>query len=192
MSEINEELLAEAKKCVPYVAAAIIVVAGYYGIRNYRAEQREKAAAALTESLTAEELEEAVANYGSGKSGAALKIKLAKKYFDTARYEEALALYEELDGKAGAAFDAIPVVGKAQTLEALARTDEALKIYEEFAAANPDNYLALTAKLGVVRCVAKGDKAAGQAKLAELKESVKDDEASLARVEALEEVINRL
>lgn len=192
MSEINEELLEEAKKCVPYVAAAIIVVAGYYGIRNYRAEQREKAAAALTESLTAEELEEAVANYGSGKSGAALKIKLAKKYFDTARYEEALALYEELDGKAGAAFDAIPVVGKAQTLEALARTDEALKIYEEFAAANPDNYLALTAKLGVVRCVAKGDKAAGQAKLAELKESVKGDEASLARVEALEEVINRL
>lgn len=192
MSEINEELLEEAKKCVPYVAAAIIVVAGYYGIRNYRAEQREKAAAALTESLTAEELEEAVANYGSGKSGAALKIKLAKKYFDTARYEEALALYEELDGKAGAAFDAIPVVGKAQTLEVLARTDEALKIYEEFAAANPDNYLALTAKLGVVRCVAKGDKAAGQAKLAELKESVKDDEASLARVKALEEVINRL
>ena len=192
MSEINEELLEEAKKCVPYVAAAIIVVAGYYGIRNYRAEQREKAASALTESVTAEELEEAVANYGGGKSGAALKIKLAKKYFDTARYEEALALYEELEGKAGEAFDAIPTVGRAQTLEALARTDEALKIYEEFAAGNPDSYLALTAKLGVVRCVAKGDKAAAQAKLAELKESVKDDEAGKARVEALEEVINRL
>lgn len=193
MSEgINEELLEDVKKSVPYVAAALIAVAGYYGIRNYRAEQREKAAASLTESITAEEMEEAVANYGGSKTGPALKLKLAKKYFDTARYEEALAVYEELEGNVDEAFADIPVVGKAETLEALGRIDEALQIYDAFAAEKPGNYLALTAKLGSVRCVAKSDKAAALAKLAELKESVKDDEQSKARVEALEEVVTRL
>lgn len=189
--EINEELLGEMKRSVPYVAAVLLIVAGYYGVKNYLADRKASASAAVTSAYTTEELEEAVGKYGDTMTGPALKLKLAKKYFDTARYEAALEIYEELSGKTGEAFGDIPTVGKAETLEALGRTEEARKIYEDFAAAKPDNYLALTAKLGAVRCVALGDKETALARLADLKESVKDDETAAARVAALEDVIKR-
>lgn len=189
--EINEELLGEIKRSAPYVAAVLLIVAGYYGVKHHLAGRKAAASAAVTAAYTTEELEEAVGSYGDTATGPALKLRLAKKYFDTARYEAALEIYEELCGKTGEAFGDIPAVGKAETLEALGRTDEALKLYEEFAAAKPESYLALTAKLGAVRCVAAGDKEAALEKLAGLKESVKDDETSLARVAALEDVIKR-
>ncbi len=192
MSEINEEMLNEVKKSAPYVLAAVVLFAGYHGIKNYRASRREAASAALTQTYAVEDMEEAVSKYGDSKAGGALKIKLAKKYYDTERYEEALALYEELCGSVDAAFADIPQVGRAQTLEAIGRTDDAIKAYTDFVADNPQSYLALTANLGIVRCMAKTDKSGALAKLAELKETVKDDTSSVARVDALKEMIERL
>lgn len=192
MSEINEEMLNEVKKSAPYVLAAAVLFAGYHGIKNYRASSREAASAALTQTYAVEDMEEAVSKYGDSQAGCALKIKLAKKYYDAERYEEALALYEELCGSADAAFADIPQAGRAQTLEAMGRTDDAMKAYTDFVAENPQSYLALTANLGIVRCMAKTDKPGALAKLAELKDTVKDDAASVARVDALKETIERL
>lgn len=190
--ELNEELLEEVKKAVPYVLAALVAVAGYYGIKHHLAERRAAASAALTEAYTVEEMEDAVARFGGGNAGKALKIRLAKKYYDSARYEEALSLYEELCGKTGAAFADIPEIGRAETLEAMGRTDEALAIYSAFAANNGGSYLALTANLGEVRCLARSDKAAALERLAALKESAGDDEAAKARIDALEDAVKRL
>ena len=190
--ELNEELLSEVKRAVPYVLAALVAVAGYYGVKHHLAERRAAASAALTEAYTAEEMEDAVARFGGTKAGDALKIRLAKKYYDTARYEEALALYEELCGKTGAAFADIPEVGRAETLEAMGRTDEAMAIYSAFVADKSGSYLALTANLGAVRCLARSDKAAALEKLAALKEAAQDDDAAKTRIEALEDTVKRL
>ena len=112
-----------------------------------------------------------------------LKLRLAKKYFDDGRYEEASSIYDELVAKAPGGYEDIPVVGKAQCLEAQGKYADALAAYEAFAAANPKSFLALTAKLGAVRAIALGgDKE---------KESVKDDELSKARVEAIEDTVRR-
>ena len=189
--EINMELLDEVKKSAPYVVAALVVVGAFYGVKNYLAARKVAASAAITNSFTAEEMEEAVAKYGSTDSGSTLKLMLAKKYYDSERYEEALEQYEGLIGKVDAAFADIPLVGKAQTLEALGKIDEAMSAYDDFAKTNPNSFLALSAQLGVVRCVATKDKEDALKRLGELKELVKDDPAKTARVEALTDVITR-
>ena len=121
-----------------------------------------------------------------------MRIRLAKSYFDAGRYEEALSAYEELAANAPEGFADIPVVGRAQCLEALSRFDEALKAFDAFAEANPTSYLALTAKLGAARCVAQsGDKAKALERIAALKKDVGDDEIAKARIEAAEDVIKR-
>lgn len=191
MNEINEELLTTVKKTAPWVIAAFVVIGGWQAFKSYRAAQREAASASLA-AFGVEGAEEAVAAYGDTDAGGALKIKLAKKYYDAGRYEEALEIYRELEGSVDAAFADIPSVGIAQALEAQGKTDEALAAYSAFVEANPGSYLALSANLGVVRCMAKTDKTAALAKLAEIAESVKDDEISAARVEALKDVIERL
>ena len=189
---MNEEIIQEIKSTIPWFIVAALVVAGYYGIKNYRENRRVEASTALVASYTTEEFETAVSKFGSSDAGGALKLRLAKKYFDDARYDEALGLYEELSAKAPEGFAEIPAVGKAQCLEAQGKAAEALAAYEAFAEANPKSCLALTAKLGAVRAIALGgDKEKALAKAAELKESVKDDPASKARVEQIEDTVKR-
>ena len=115
---------------------------------------------AFEETFAPDELEESVAKFGSRAPGGLMKVKLAKAYFQAERYEEALALYEELEKAPPAGFEDVPPVGKAQCLEALEKYDEALAAFEAFAASNEKSYLRLTAQLGAARCVCeKGDKA---------------------------------
>ena len=133
-----------------------------------------------------------MAKYGDKAAGGALKIRLAKSYFDGGRYEEALAQYEALDGKAPDGFAEIPVVGKAQRLEALGKYDEAQKAFEAFAEANPKSPFALTARLGAARCLCQaGDKAKALSCLEALKASNQDDELAKMRIEATESLVKR-
>ena len=99
---------------------------------------------------------------------------------------------EDLLAKAPEGFADVPVVGKAQCLEALGKFDEAAKAFDAFAEANPTNYLTLTAQLGAVRCYAQqGDKKKALARLDALKVANKDDEMAEARVEAIEALVKR-
>ena len=189
---MNEELMQEIKSTLPWLVVAALAVAGYYGVKNYLENRKVESSSALVASYTTDEFEGAVAKFGATDAGGALKLKLAKKYYDDARYEEAIALYDELSAKAPEGFAEIPVVGKAQCLEAQGKASEALAAYEAFVAANPKSVLALTAQLGAARSLALGgDKEKALAKIAEIKESVKDDPAAKARVEAAEDVIRR-
>ena len=98
----------------------------------------------------------------------------------------------KLGDKAPDGFADIPEVGKAQCQEALGSYAEALAAYEAFAEANPSSYLALTAKLGSARVLAlSGDREKALQRLAEIKESVKGDAVSEARVDATEDCIKR-
>ena len=188
---MNEELLKEVKGLIPYIAIALIVVGGYYGVKHHIEAKKVAASSEVVNALTVEELEGAVTEYGSTATGPVLKMRLAKQYFDAGRYEEALAQYEDLEKAPAEGFEDVPVVGKAQTLEAMGKYDEALAIFEKFAAEKPNNYLTLTAQLGAARCVAeKGDKDAALKQIETLKAAT-TDALSKTRIEVTEDCIKR-
>lgn len=182
----------DGKSTVIWLLVAAIAVGGWYGWKNHKAAVKAAASDALVSAYTTEEIEDAVAKFSGSATEGALKLRLAKSYYDAGRYEEALAQYETLIGNAPDGFADIPVVGKAQCLEALGKFDEAAKAFDEFAEASPKNYLALTAQLGAARCfVQAGDKKKALARIDALKAANKDDELSKARIEATEGVIKR-
>ena len=192
MNEELEYLKQEIKSTIPWLLAAGIVVAGYYGVRKYIAERRVAASEAVIAAYTTEELEEAVSKFGSAKSGGVLKLRLAKSYFDAGNYESAMDIYGQLEGKAPDGFEGVPEVGKAQCLEGLGKFGEAAAAFDAFAAANEKNFLALTAKLGSARCVAQaGDRDKAIASLEALKATVGDDEVAKSRVEATIDLLKR-
>ena len=190
---LADDFVREVKATVPWLLAAVLVVAGYYGVKKYRIARKAAASEVFVSAYTAEELEEAVSKFGGTDAGGALKLRLAKKYFDGARYQEALDLYATVSGEnAPDGFADIPEVGKAQCLEALGSLQDALAAYEAFAESNPDSYLALSARLGSARVLAQlGEKEKALARLAEIKASVKDDPVSEARVDATEDCVKR-
>ncbi len=182
----------DGKQTVVMLAVAAIAVGGWYGWKNYRASVRTAASEALVNAYTADELEEAVARFSGQDVGGALKIRLAKSYFDAGRYEEALAQYDEIAKNPPDGFADIPVVGRAQCLEALGKFAEATEAFDAFAEGNPKSYLSLTAQLGAARAVAQaGDSKKALERIEALKAANKDDEIAKARVEATEAVIKR-
>ena len=190
---LADDFVREVKATVPWLLAAVVVVACYYGVKNYRAARKAAASEVFVSAYTTEELEEAVSKFGGSDTGGALKLRLAKKYFDGARYQEAMEIYEALSGdKAPDGFADIPEVGKAQCLEAMGSFADALAAYEAFAEAKADNYLALSARLGSARVLAQlGEKEKALQRLAEIKASVKGDSVSEARVDATEDCVKR-
>ena len=182
----------DGKSTVIWLVVAAIAVGGWYGWKNHKAAVKAAASDALVNAYTTEEIEDAVAKFSGSATEGALKLRLAKNYFDGGRYEEALAQYEALVGNAPDGFADVPVVGKAQCLEALGRFDEAAKAFDVFAEANPTNYLTLTAQLGAARSFAQaGDKKKALARIEALKAANKDDALAKARVEATETAIKR-
>ena len=182
----------DGKQTVIWLVVAAIAVGGWYGWKNHRIAVKNAAADALVNAYTTEEIEDAVSKFSGSATEGALKLRLAKSYFDAGRYEEALAQYEALAGNAPDGFADIPAVGRAQSLEALGRYDEAAAAFDAFAEANPTNYLTLTAQLGAARAYAQqGDKAKALARIDALKAANKDDEIAKARVEAAELAIKR-
>ena len=182
----------DGKSTVIWLLAAAIVVGGYYGWKNHKAAVKTAASEALVNAYTTEEIEDAASKFSGSATAGALKLRLAKSYFDAGRFEEALAQYESLDGKAPDGFADIPVVGKAQCLEALGKFAEAQKAFDAFAEANPKSYLALTAQLGAARCLVQaGDKKAALVRIDALKAANKEEGINKARIEATESTIKR-
>ena len=190
---LAEDFVKEIRATIPWLLAAALVVAGYYGVKNYMASRKAAASESLVSAYTVEDLEEAVSKFGGSDAGGALKLRLAKKYFDAGRYQEALDQYEALSGdNAPDGFADVPAVGRAQCLEAMGRHADAVQAYDAFAEANPSSYLALTARLGAARATAlAGDRDKALARLAEIKGSVKGDALSESRVEAAEDFVRR-
>lgn len=189
---MNEELMQEIKATLPWFIVAALAVGLYYGVKNYRENRRVESSGALVSSYTTDDFEAAVQKFGSTDAGGALNLRLAKKYYDDGRYEEAIEVYDRLAANAPDGYADIPAVGKAQCLEAQGKYAEAQAAYEKFAGENAKSFLALTAKLGVARTIALGgDKEKALAKLAEIKESVKDEAMAKTRVESAEDLVRR-
>ena len=182
----------DGKSTVIYLLVAAIAVAGWYGWKNHKRAVQNASSAALVNAYTTEEIEEAATKFAKADNAGAFKLRLAKSYYDAGRYEEALTQYTALEGCAPDGFVDIPVVGKAQCLEALGKFAEAAAAFDAFAEAHPKNYLTLTAQLGAVRAYCQaGDKTKALARIDALKAANKDDELSTARIEATEELVKR-
>ena len=182
----------DGKSTVAIVVAAAVVVIGWQGWKYHNKSADDAAAKSLVEAFAPDELEEGVAKFGSRAPGGLMKVKLAKAYFQAERYEEALAIYEELEKAPPVGFEDVPAVGKAQCLEALEKYDEALQAFESFASSHEKSFLRLTAQIGAARCVCeKGDKAKALEMIAALKKEVGSDEISKARVESAEDLVKR-
>ena len=182
----------DGKSTVVWCLVAALAVGGWYGYKGYRANRLAAASDSLSTAQNTEQLEEAVKNFSGLPVEGVQKIRLAKSYFDGGQFDAALALYEELSGKAPDGLADVPVVGKAQCLEALGKYAEAQKAFDDFAAANPKHYLTLTAQLGSARCLAQQEKKAEALKaIAALKEQYKGDEMLKARIESAEDTVKR-
>ena len=182
----------EGKSTVIWLLVAALCVGGWYGWKNHRLAKRAAAAETAANAYTVQQLEDAVSRFSGDKAAGVMRLRRAKAYYDEARYDEALAAYDELVKEPPAGFADVCAVGRAQSLEALKRYDEAAKEFDAFVAANPKSYLKLTAQLGSVRAVAQGgDKAKALKTLETLKAEVKDDPVATARIENAEDLVKR-
>ena len=182
----------DGRQTVIWLLVAAIAVGGWYGWKNHRIAVRNAASEAVVNAYTTEELEEAAAKFAGSPSAGALKLRLAKSYYDAGRFEEAMAQYDALAPAAPDGFAEVPAVGKAQCLEALGRLDEALAAYDAFSDANPKSCLALTAQLGSARVLVRsGDKAKALSRLDAMKAANKGDELAVSRIEAVESLARR-
>lgn len=182
----------DGKQITICLAVAAIAVGGWYWWKGYQQSVRVAASDAVVSSYTTEELEDSVARFSGSDAAGALKLRLAKSYFDAGRYEEALAQYEALAGNAPDGFADVPAVGKAQCLEALGKFEDATKQFDAFAEANGKSFLKLTAQLGAARSIAQGgDKKKALARLEALKAANKGDQLALARIESTELSVKR-
>ena len=186
----------EGKSTLTMLVLAGAVVGAFYGIRGYLRSRDAAANAALTNSYTTDDLEAAVSSYGSSKVGPALKLRLAKAYYDAERYQDAFDTYDALAAKADQipAFADVAYIGRAYSLEGLKKYQEAREAYAAFAKdeSKTNSFLALSAKLGDARCQAlAGDKDGAVKALDAIKATLKDDKLAEARVERLTDAIKR-
>ncbi len=183
----------EGKSTLTMLLIAGIVVAGFYAGRNWLRGRDAAANQALVNAFATDELEAAVSDYGSTKVGPALRMRLAKSYYDAERYQDALDVYDALIAKAGknAAFADIAVVGRAYALEGLSKFKEAQETFDGFVKAHTNSYLLLTAQLGAIRCKAlQGDKD-GAAKDFDALKAKTTDELAKDRIERMADAVKR-
>ena len=162
----------EGKSWLVALAVAGAVVGGFYGVKHWLQSREAAASGALASATSVDELETAVAQYGSAKSGGLMKLRLAKTYFDEGRYQDAHDLYYKLAGSEPEGFADYVKMGLAFSLEGLKKFSEAENEFRQFASdkANAKSCFLLTAKLGAARCKAQaGDKDGAVKELEELK-----------------------
>ena len=150
----------EGRSTLTYLLVAAVCVAGWYAFKNWKAGRTAAANNALVNAFTADELEEAVAKFGGGDTGPALKLRLGKSYLAAERWEEAEKLYGDYVASAAGddPFVQLARLGHAYALEGSGKYDEAGREFDGLAA-ETNLPVHAAAALGSARCLAlKGDK----------------------------------
>lgn len=182
----------DGKQTLAILAVAAVLAGCWFGVKSWRQSRIDAAGDAFLNAESVEELEAAVASFGSSKAGPALRMRLAKAYYDARNYESALFAYGELQNNAPKGFEDLPYLGAAECLEALERYDEALKAFDSFVTERPASPFVFEARLGYVRVLAQsGDREGAQNRIAAMKEEFKDDSAATERLEAAEDLVKR-
>lgn len=175
-------------------ACAVIVCVAVFGFRQYHAGKVAMANQELLQAQSVADLEAAVIKYGSMKAGKALRLRLAKAYFDAGRYEPSLEAYDAYlaAGSALEGFDDIARVGRACALEGLERYDEALDDFRAFQKDYPESFLLREAQFGEARVLClQGKKDAASKLLENLKAKATGKPGDELAVANLQDVIAR-
>jgi predicted negative regulator of RcsB-dependent stress response len=174
---------------------AVILVVAIVGGKQYYDSKIATANQELLKASTTEELETLVGNYGTWKVGNAARLRLAKSYYDSEKYEEALGVYDTCISKGSpAGFEEVAVLGRAICLEALGveRSDDAAKAYADFIEKYPTHFLVTQAKMGQARILAlKGKKDEATKMLETLKAAKNKDPMAELAITQLQGVIAR-
>ena len=175
------------------LAVIAILSGGAFAFKQYRASRVSNANKELVRANTLEDLEALTAKYGSIQAGNAARLRLAKSYFDAARYEDALNTYDACLSKgAPKGFEEIARLGRAHALEGLNRLDEALAAYQAFAKESAGHFLEPQAQMGIARVYAlQGKKDEAKKLLENLKAQKTDNSVWEMAIANLEGVINR-
>ena len=170
-----------------------ILLGGAWAFVLYREAKTTGANKELLQASSLEELESVVAKYGSTQAGNSARLRLAKAYFDASNYEEALNAYTTCLSKgAPSGFAEIAKLGRAISLEALNRLDDALAAYEAFDKASEGHFLQPQAKMGIARIYTlQGKKDAAKKLLENLKAQKTGNSTWEMAVANLEGVVNR-
>ena len=150
----------DGKSTIATIVVVGMIAGAFYGVKGWFKSRDAAANAAVTQAYSSQvnvsDLEASVAQYGSTKVGVPLKLRLASEYYDSGVYDKALATYDEViaNNASSASYIDIAVIGRAYALEGLKRYDDAQKAYDDFVKdeSNASSYLALTAKIGAIRC----------------------------------------
>jgi tetratricopeptide (TPR) repeat protein len=184
---------ANGSRFVMNVAVIVLVFGAAFGHHEWRIGRIANANKAFLQADSLDELADVVATYDSMKIGNAARVRLAKAYYNVARYEEALDTYETcLSRGAPEGFAEVAQLGRAHALEAMNSLDEASAAYRKFAEANPKHFLAWQSQMGLARVLTlQGKKDDARNVLEILKAEKADEPMALMAVEQLEDVINR-
>jgi len=175
------------------LAVAALLGGGVFAFKQYRTAKIVGANQEMLKASSLDELETVVAKYGNTKAGNAVRLRLAKAYYDAAKYDEALSAYDTcLDKGAPKGFKEVATLGRAHALEGLNRLDEALTAYQAFEKENEGHFLQAQATLGVARVLTLQGKKDEAKKLLENLKAKKTDEPGWEMMIAnLEGVLNR-
>ncbi len=197
---LPEELLplydwwkANGRQSLILIALFVVVAGGGFAWRHWQTTKLTMANQELLKANSLDELESAVANHGSTKVGNAARLRLAKAYYDSAKYEEALNAYDTCIVKGTpVGFKEIAELGRAHTLEALNRLDEAMTAYQNFEKTNAEHFLQPKAIMGKARVLTlQGNRAEAQTMLENLKAEKTGDAEWEMEITTLEKIISR-
>ena len=197
---LPEELLplydwwqANGKQALTIVAAAAVIIGGGYAFKQVRTSKITAANQELLKATSLDELESTVAKFGSMKAGNAVRLRLGKAYYDASKYDEALDAYETCIRKgAPVGFKEIAELGRAHSLEALGRLDDAAAAYQAFGKAHAGHFLQPQATMGTARVLTlQGKKDEAKKLLENLKAQKTDDPTWEMTVAHLEGIVDR-
>lgn len=185
--------LLHGQKFILCLVVGAVAATGVYVYKNHRQAKATAVNTAVLQAQSVEDLEIAVSENGGSKAGNALRLRLAKEYFDAGKYEDALRIYDECLAKGSlAGFEEIATLGRAHALEAVGKNDEALAAYRNFQKNCEKSFLVNKAQLGEARALALlGKKDEAKALLENLKVKLAGDNGAEARIEALTKLIER-
>ncbi len=135
------------------ICVILALILAYNLFNRWTGKKAEKQSFAHSQANTIEDYERFLADEGENYITPMARLNLAKALYRDGRYEDSLAKYNEIiSGESLPELLNIAHLGKAASLEALKRTEEALSVFDAFCKENPDNYLYSISAMGVARC----------------------------------------
>jgi predicted negative regulator of RcsB-dependent stress response len=157
LAEVKELLDKYGKNALTALLAVMVAVAAIHFYTARKQKHNAEAVTKLSAARSIPDLEDIVANYGKTQPAEMAMIALAKQYYDTANYEEALAKYDEFISKyPDTRLTDTAKLGRVFCIEARgtdAALEDAASAYASFTEASPESFLAPQAIFGQARCL---------------------------------------